>query len=213
MKFWNSDTIQQLRDLWADGHSTTEIGRRLNVSKNAICGKAHRLDLDGRDSPIIKGSKRAIAEKAPKATLPPLESARDPRLKTTAEQDNRILQMLANGVTQAFIMARFSVSSDTIRRIIGKPRVRSRPTLPSIQEAPVIVVSEKQIPLFAAPLPVTLVPLRVERAVESRQCTWLEGDRKPYVRCCHPVVEHTSWCDEHGRRYFVNWKPVARVAA
>lgn len=49
---WDEPTIQTLRDLWAQGHSTAEIGRRLGVSKNAIVGKAHRLDLEARPSPI-----------------------------------------------------------------------------------------------------------------------------------------------------------------
>lgn len=42
---WDDETIRLLRDLWSQGLSTAEIGRRLGVSKNAIVGKAHRLDL------------------------------------------------------------------------------------------------------------------------------------------------------------------------
>lgn len=49
---WDQEVIDQLRQLWTEGHGTAEIGRRLGVSKNAIVGKAHRLDLDGRPSPI-----------------------------------------------------------------------------------------------------------------------------------------------------------------
>src|SRR5476651_615251 len=49
---WNDEIIGQLRALWAEGHSTAEIGRRLGVTKNAIVGKAHRLDLPARPSPI-----------------------------------------------------------------------------------------------------------------------------------------------------------------
>jgi GcrA cell cycle regulator len=49
---WTSDTILALRTLWSQGLSTAEIGRRLGVSKNAIVGKAHRLDLGARPSPI-----------------------------------------------------------------------------------------------------------------------------------------------------------------
>ena len=33
---WNDTTIGQLRALWAEGHSTAEIGRRLGTSKNAV---------------------------------------------------------------------------------------------------------------------------------------------------------------------------------
>ena len=53
---WTDATVTRLRQLWDDGHSTAEIGRRLGVSKNAVVGKAHRLDLPGRPSPISAGS-------------------------------------------------------------------------------------------------------------------------------------------------------------
>ena len=78
---WNEETIRHLRDLWAEGHSTAEIGRRLGVSKNAIVGKAHRLDLDARPSPIRRDAVKPQAETAapfPRSlgpTLPPLASA------------------------------------------------------------------------------------------------------------------------------------------
>ena len=49
---WAEETIVRLRALWDEGHSTAEIGRRLGVSKNAVVGKAHRLDLPARPSPI-----------------------------------------------------------------------------------------------------------------------------------------------------------------
>ena len=36
---WSAVAIVRLQLLWAEGHSTTEIGRRMGVSKNAIVGK------------------------------------------------------------------------------------------------------------------------------------------------------------------------------
>ena len=51
---WTSNAIDLLRALWAEGLSTAEIGRRMGVTKNAIVGKAHRLDLPARPSPIRK---------------------------------------------------------------------------------------------------------------------------------------------------------------
>jgi len=33
---WTDETIARLRALWAEGHSTAEIGRRLGISKNAV---------------------------------------------------------------------------------------------------------------------------------------------------------------------------------
>ncbi len=52
---WNEETISRLRSLWQEGHSTAEIGRRMSITKNAVVGKAHRLTLPPRPSPIRKG--------------------------------------------------------------------------------------------------------------------------------------------------------------
>ncbi len=78
---WSEDLIARLRGLWDEGLSTAEIGRRLGVSKNAIIGKAHRLSLPGRPSPIrperAAGTPRL--RRAPRRvtgpTLPPLAGA------------------------------------------------------------------------------------------------------------------------------------------
>ena len=56
MMDWSDDAIAQLRQLWIEGHSTAEIGRRLTTTKNAIVGKAHRLGLSARPSPIQRHS-------------------------------------------------------------------------------------------------------------------------------------------------------------
>ena len=42
---WTDDMNERLRDLWEEGHITAEIGRRLGVSKNAVVGRARRLEL------------------------------------------------------------------------------------------------------------------------------------------------------------------------
>ena len=77
---WTDAVINQLRALWAEGHSTAEIGRRLGVTKNAIVGKAHRLDLPARPSPIRRDPNaepviRVSARRVEGTTLPPLPSA------------------------------------------------------------------------------------------------------------------------------------------
>jgi len=75
---WTDATVTRLRQLWDDGYSTAEIGRRLGVSKNAVVGKAHRLDLPGRSSPIRVGSGKPRPPRRPPvpklADLMPLRS-------------------------------------------------------------------------------------------------------------------------------------------
>ena len=73
---WTTESIDRLRALWAEGHSTAEIGRRMGVSKNAVVGKAHRLQLPARPSPIRRdpAAPRPVAT-GRRPTLPPLRAA------------------------------------------------------------------------------------------------------------------------------------------
>ena len=56
---WSDEAISQLRAFWDEGHSTAEIGRRLRITKNAVVGKAHRLKLSARPSPIKRTGEQA----------------------------------------------------------------------------------------------------------------------------------------------------------
>ena len=49
---WTDELIARLKELWEQGLSTAEIGRQLSITKNAVVGKAHRLGLPPRPSPI-----------------------------------------------------------------------------------------------------------------------------------------------------------------
>jgi GcrA cell cycle regulator len=62
---WTDDRIRKLRQLWSEGHSTAEIGRRMGISKNAVVGKAHRLDLPARPSSIRTGGSPRAPRRQP----------------------------------------------------------------------------------------------------------------------------------------------------
>ncbi len=81
---WTDEVIERLKGLWAEGLSTAEIGRRMGISKNAVVGKAHRLSLPPRPSPIRRGAggetpRRAAPRRVVGPTLPSLTApAADP---------------------------------------------------------------------------------------------------------------------------------------
>ncbi|NHO32530.1 GcrA family cell cycle regulator [Acetobacter fallax] len=61
---WTDETIARLKALWQEGLSTAEIGRQIGITKNAVVGKAHRLSLPARPSPIRRqGAAKASAAK------------------------------------------------------------------------------------------------------------------------------------------------------
>ena len=46
---WTDDRVEQLKKLWADGLSASQIASKLGeVTRNAVIGKVHRLGLAGR---------------------------------------------------------------------------------------------------------------------------------------------------------------------
>lgn len=74
---WTDEKIGKLKKLWSEGLTTGEIGKRLGVSKNAVVGKAHRLGLKGRPSPIKRQTKTVeVKKEAPRIfTLTDLSAA------------------------------------------------------------------------------------------------------------------------------------------
>jgi GcrA cell cycle regulator len=79
---WSEEAIDRLKTAWADGLSTAEIGRQMGISKNAVVGKAHRLNLTSRPSPIRrdgeKKPRRRQARRIVGPTLPALTAAMTP---------------------------------------------------------------------------------------------------------------------------------------
>ena len=64
---WTGERLDELKKLWAEGLSISQIGEALGVSRNAIAGKAHRMGLPKRPSPISKSkaekTQRVVVEK------------------------------------------------------------------------------------------------------------------------------------------------------
>jgi GcrA cell cycle regulator len=49
---WTDERVEQLKQLWTEGLSASQIARQLGgVTRNAVIGKVHRLGLAGRATP------------------------------------------------------------------------------------------------------------------------------------------------------------------
>ena len=69
---WTDERIEQLRQMWTNGHTASQIAETLGgVSRNAVIGKAHRLGLQSRPSPVKAGEGEAEAAPAKPAVERP----------------------------------------------------------------------------------------------------------------------------------------------
>ena len=74
---WTEERIERLKKMWQEGSTASQIADELGgVSRNAVIGKAHRLGLEARPSPVKAGEEKekpAAVAAAPKAA--PVERA------------------------------------------------------------------------------------------------------------------------------------------
>lgn len=68
---WTEERIERLKKMWADGSTASQIADELGgVSRNAVIGKAHRLGLEQRPSPVKPGEEKEAKKPAPAAAAP-----------------------------------------------------------------------------------------------------------------------------------------------
>ncbi|GAA3891023.1 GcrA family cell cycle regulator [Sphingomonas limnosediminicola] len=80
---WTDERIERLKNMWAKGATASQIADELGgVSRNAVIGKAHRLGLEQRPSPVKPGEEKEA--KKPVAAAP--KPAPKPEAPKAAEE-------------------------------------------------------------------------------------------------------------------------------
>lgn len=206
---WTDERIESLRTMWEKGLTASQIADELGgVSRNAVIGKAHRLGLKSRPSPVkatdkVKPSKPA-ATAAPKAPTP----AAAPR--TAAPVTPRPVAPAAPKAE-----ARPPVETPTADGSIGEPLPKAdQPRIVSIGPGGFIRQGpgDQQAPIPPAP-PRRLVPAKPSPEIadktslldlNDRICRWPMGHpgEPDFHFCGAPVNPGFPYCVEHcGRAY------------
>ncbi len=194
---WSDELVTRLRNLWSEGLTTAEIGRRLGISKNAVVGKAHRLDLQARPSPIRRdGAQAGPRRVAPPRrvhgpTLPPLTPTGGP-VGERARAERGALR--GDGLIDDAVM-----DDQWAAPAISAP-VRSEPTMPDVRREPVM----------ASPIPPrrVMAPALVSRATPMpRQsvCCWPIGEpgTADFRFCDGPALTGKPYCAPHAEIAYV----------
>ena len=70
---WNEANVARLKELWDQGLPTAQIGKLIGFTKNAVVGKAHRIGLERRPSPIRRTAVKPDRKKARSPIIPKLK--------------------------------------------------------------------------------------------------------------------------------------------
>lgn len=215
---WTEERIATLRRLWESGSTASEIAAELGgVSRNAVIGKAHRLGLKARPSPVKANEKKKAAAPAKKPAASPARPAEEPRVETSASDTapQRPAQRPAAPAPAA--PPRSEPATAAPAPTPSQPIPGAQPEVPRIvsvgpggflRQGP----GDQQAPIPPAP-PRRLVPAKPSPEIADKTslldlsdkvCRWPMGHpgEPDFHFCGEPVNPGYPYCVEHcGRAY------------
>ena len=200
---WTEERIATLTKMWESGSTASQIAEELGgVSRNAVIGKAHRLGLKSRPSPVKANDKPKA--KGAKGKKPPAKAAAKPKARTASAKPAAARPAAAKPAT---------ASGGTPSQPLPNPT----PNLPKIvsvgpggflRQGP----GDQQAPIPPAP-PRRLVPAKPSPEIadktslldlNERVCRWPMGHpgEPDFHFCGENVNPGFPYCVEHcGRAY------------
>ena len=209
---WTDERIATLAKMWESGATASQIADELGgVSRNAVIGKAHRLGLKARPSPV------KAAEQAKKATITTTATAKKPAAKPEPREISAAKPAKAPappvGRVEAAPVSERDSDDDTPRQPLpnptaGMPKIVSVGPGGFLRQGP----GDQQAPIPPAP-PRRLVPARPSPEIadktslldlNERVCRWPMGHpgEPDFHFCGEKVNPGFPYCVEHcGRAY------------
>ena len=124
---WTDEAVEELKKMWDKGMTTGQIAKVLNVTKNSIIGKVHRLCLTARPSPIKKSNNSTPEKKTPKASKTPKSTtpskpATEKVIKETKKEAAIETQKPAQPVVEETNIPLVKLDNHTCRWPLGDPK-------------------------------------------------------------------------------------------
>jgi len=206
---WTDERIATLTKMWESGATASQIADELGgVSRNAVIGKAHRLGLKARPSPVkANDAKATIKKDAPAKAPAPAPLRERPKAAPVNEPEEQDEEPVAETANEAE-PAQETNSQPIPNRNEGMPKIVSYGPGGFLRQGP----GDQQAPIPPAP-PRRLVPARPSPEIASktslldlseRVCRWPMGHpgEPDFHFCGEKVNPGFPYCVEHcGRAY------------
>jgi len=192
---WTDERIDTLKKMWEDGQTASQIAEALGqVSRNAVIGKAHRLGLQSRPSPVKPNE--VTAEVAAK---PVVEPAAPKPAPAPAPEVFKPVEVVA----AAPVVPVFEADEDEDAEISDEPAAAPAPVAPPqpilrsvgpggfLRQSP----GEQQAPITPAP-PRRLVPAKPSADMAGKTTLLDLSDRICKWPLGHPGEPDFHFCGE-----------------
>lgn len=184
---WTDERIETLRKMWDSGLTATQIAEELGgVSRNAVIGKAHRLGLASRPSPVKANAAEAKPAQAPAAPPAPKPAPAAPAPRAAAP-------IAAPAPAPAPVIE----DEDEDEVEAPAPAVREGPVLRSVGPGGFIRQNPgEQAPPIAPAPPRRLVPAKPSKEIEGKTTLLDLNDRICKWPLGHPGEPDFHFCGE-----------------
>jgi len=179
---WTEERIERLKKMWADGSTASQIADELGgVSRNAVIGKAHRLGLEQRPSPVKAGEEKEKKASAAPAAAPAARPAPKAAAPVTA----------APAATAPEAAAAPAAAQPAQNKRSGEIQYRSIGPGGFVRQGP----GDQQAPIPPAP-PRRLVPAKPSPEVADKTSLLELNDRICKWPMGHPGEPDFHFCGE-----------------
>ncbi len=188
-KGWDNATLKKLKSLMGKGLSTSEMGKRLGISKNAVVGKLNRLGWNSKagGAPTTTSSKGGAS--ATKKTAKTTAKNVAPK-KTTASASKTTKKPIASGKTAT-----------------KKPATTAKKATSPVQKAKSATAAPKSDKSLTKNLAMhqRIIQHSLEMAnLKPNQCRWPIGDpdSENFHFCGEQVFVGKPYCYEHCKQAY-----------
>jgi len=196
---WDSTMLKKLKALVGKGLSTSEMGKKLGMSKNAVVGKLNRLGWNAKATDVVP-KKSTKAEESKKASAKKT-SAKSGAKKTTTKQAAVAKKPVKKPVAVK-PTKKVNVKKAKIVEKAAKPAKKEKTT---VKEAkPVVKTASKKTKKDLA-LHELLIQHALQMAnLKPNQCRWPIGDpdSDDFHFCGETVFAGKPYCYEHCRQAY-----------
>ena len=186
-KGWDSNMLKKLKSLIGKGLSTSEMGKKLGMSKNAVIGKLNRLGWNSKTSDVVE-------KKAVEKTVAKKKSVEPKTKKTSVEKPTKTLKPAKTLKTEKTVATKTAVGKKTANKL-AEPVVKPKPEIKTASKK-----TKKDLALHEL-----LIQHALQMAnLKPNQCRWPIGDpdSSDFHFCGETVFTGKPYCYEHCRQAY-----------
>jgi len=198
-KAWDNTILKKLKTLVGKGLSTSEIGKKLGLSKNAVVGKLHRMGWNAKaaDTEVTPKTKQSSLAISKKGKIDPKKAKGADKKVAGGTAVKKVKVLVAEKKTEAKSIPKKDIKKETLKKQAVQAEVGTGKTKKTGGHA---IAGSKGVSVHQR-----MVQHALEMAaLKPDQCRWPIGDpdSENFHFCGRSVFVGKPYCYEHCKQAY-----------